>query len=212
MNTITFKTSQIKWARLNVHYDTIETLLGDRFDTPFIAGVGNVNSKLVLIGEAPGATETRLGEPFVGPSGRMLNRGLRSIGLSRKRVFITNFLKYQPPENRDPQGDEVPVCLHLLRKELEILAPKIVVTLGVFSTRLFFEQPHMGTLAGQAWIKRGHVVIPMYHPASVMYGGFDKDTWYEHFQTIADCLAAPVPTATTPMNGTSVNKSLRHYR
>lgn len=203
MKAITLAPSRIKRAKLDGHYDLIEEVLGDKFDTRFVPGVGNINAQVVFIGEAPGQKEDEVGEPFVGPSGKMLNQGLQSIGLQREDVFITNFLKYRPPKNRDPSGDEVPVSLGLLRKEIAIINPKVVVTLGVFSTSLFFEQPHMGTLAGQAWIKRGHTVIPMYHPASVMYGGFDRDTWYEHFQVVADCLN---------LNGTPLRKSLRGTR
>lgn len=203
--------SDIKLARIEGLYDLWDEVMGERFDTRFVPGVGNVNAKVVFVGEGPGTNENREGAPFVGPSGKMFDKGLRSIGLKRQRVWITNLLKHQPPGNRDPEGDEIPISLNLLRKEIQIIDPKIVVTLGRFATSLFFEQPHMSTLAGQAWIRRGFTVIPMFHPASVLYGGYEIEDWLEQFQTVAECLTAKVMTRTTPINGTPVRKGLRHY-
>jgi len=196
-DSIVLRCSQVKLAKLEAHYDLYEETLGSRFDTRLVPGVGNVNSPVVFVGESPGANEDRLGEPFVGPSGKLLGQGLRRVGLKRDRVFITNFLKYRPPDNRDPEGDEIAVSLQLLEWELKILAPKVVVTLGRFSTSLFFPQPHMGTLAGQAWVKRGFTIVPMYHPASVLYGGQDKEGWLEDFDTVCDVMAGVMPKQTT---------------
>lgn len=199
MRTVAFTTSQIKRAKLDVHYDLYEDLFGEKFDTNFVPGVGNVNSPVVFVGEAPGVNEDRQREPFVGESGKLLNRGLKVAGLKRRQVFITNFLKYRPPDNRDPVGDEVPVCMHMLRNELNILMPRLVVTLGRFSTSLFWEQPHMGTLAGQVWVRRGFTVLPMFHPAAVLHGGQDKDDWLDTFIAISDVLAMPQTDVAKPV-------------
>lgn len=165
-----FTRTQVKRASLEAHYGLFRHMFRDKFpQSRFVPGEGNLKSDIVFVGEAPGADEDKAGRPFVGKSGKYLDELLKTVDIKRGDVFITNFLKYRPPGNRDPKGDEVPVCLYLLRQELEILAPKIVVTLGRFSTSLFFEQPHMGTLAGQMWVKRGFTVVPMYHPAAAMY-------------------------------------------
>lgn len=170
-DSVTFTRTQDKRASLAAHYGLFRQLFKDQFKgSNFVPGEGNIDSEIVFVGEAPGYHENEKRKPFVGKSGEYLESLLELAEIKRGDVFITNFMKYQPPGNRDPKGDEVPVCMHLLRKELEILAPKIVVTLGRFSTSLFFEQPHMGTLAGTMWPnRRGFIVLPMYHPAAAMY-------------------------------------------
>jgi uracil-DNA glycosylase family 4 len=187
--TVTFTRSQDKWASLNAHYSLFRTMFSSKFpESTFVPGDGNVLANVVFVGEAPGVDENAAGLPFVGKSGKYLNDLLKTVDIKRGDVFVTNFLHYRPPNNRDPKGDEVPVCSHLLRQELKILAPTIVVTLGRFSTSLFFEQPHMGTLAGQMWDRRGFTVIPMYHPAAAMYdnSGDIDNLMHMHIKTVGE--------------------------
>ena len=188
--TVTFTRAQDKRASLAAHYGLFRQLFAEKFKgSNFVPGEGNVNSDIVFVGEAPGVHENNQRRPFVGSSGEYLEELLDSVEIKRGDVFITNFLHYRPPGNRDPKGDEVPVCMHLLRKELEILDPKIVVTLGRFSTSIFFEQPHMGTLAGTMWPnRRGFIVLPMWHPAAAMYdtsGTIDAAT-REHIKLVGE--------------------------
>lgn len=188
-DSVKFTRTQMKRALLHAHYGLFRQLLGDQFkESNFVPGDGDVNAPIVFVGEAPGVEENREKRPFVGKSGKLLDELLHGADMKRGDLFITNFLKYRPPNNRDPKGQEVTTCQYLLRKELQILKPKLVVTLGRFSTGLFFEHPHMGTLAGRMWERRGHIVVPMFHPASALYdtSGDTKKRMIEDMKVIAE--------------------------
>ena len=143
-----------------------------------VPGEGNLNAKIVFIGEAPGAKEDEEGRPFVGAAGKLLTTLLENIGLKRENVFITNVVKCRPPHNRDPLDDEINACLPYLMEQINIIKPKIIVTLGRISTRTIFQ---LGGLAFRSMSKdRGVIreakigevevkILPTYHPAAALY-------------------------------------------
>lgn len=135
-----------------------------------VPGAGNPDAKVLLIGEAPGYHESIQGLPFVGASGKLLEKLFAEIGLSREDVWIGNMIKHRPPNNRDPEPSELKVCLPFLERQLEVIRPKLVITLGRFSMNLFFPEEKIGQIHGQARFAqfggRKITIIPMYHPAA----------------------------------------------
>ena len=136
--------------------------------TNLVFGEGNAHSKIVFIGEAPGFHEDRLGRPFVGNAGNLLDRLLAIAGFKREEIYITNLIKYRPPENRDPEPKEIAAFLPYLVSQLEIINPKFVVTLGRFSMNFFLPKAKISTCHGQANTVNGRIVIPMFHPAAAL--------------------------------------------
>ena len=139
-----------------------------------VFGTGPADARLMLVGEAPGASEDREGVPFVGASGRLLNELLEGIGLAREQVFIANVLKCRPPQNRDPKPEEVANCSPWLERQLEIIDPAVVVTLGNFATRLLRgDTAPIGRVRGQVEIcgvgDRLVRLLPVFHPAAALY-------------------------------------------
>lgn len=140
--------------------------------TQVVYGVGNPRAELMFIGEAPGYHEDRQGEPFVGAAGQLLTRMLEGIGLRREDVWICNVLKCRPPGNRDPLPDEIEACAPWLIEQIELVDPRIIVTLGNFATRFILDRPvSISRVRGQRFAWRGRVVIPTFHPAAVLHGG-----------------------------------------
>src|SRR3990167_9146881 len=137
--------------------------------TRLVFGEGNPEAEVMLVGEAPGAEEDRQGRPFVGSAGRLLNQMLQSIGLKREEVYITNIVKYRPPGNRDPLPAEVKAFLPYLIKQVEIIKPKLLVTLGRFSLNVFFPDLKISQVHGQPKRRGGQVFLPLFHPAVALY-------------------------------------------
>lgn len=139
-----------------------------------VFGTGNVEAKLVLVGEAPGAEEDRQGLPFVGPSGKLLDAMLRSIGLPREEVYITNILPWRPPGNRQPTTAEVAVCEPFIRRHLELIAPKVVVCLGGSSAKTLMEEDRGITRLRGTWKEVSFAdgkkadLTAMFHPAYLL--------------------------------------------
>jgi uracil-DNA glycosylase family 4 len=139
-----------------------------------VPGEGNPDTEVVCVGEGPGFNEDREGRPFVGRAGFLLERLLGSIGWSRDDVFITNVVKCRPPDNRDPQPDEIAACAPFLRRQLEALDPSVVVTLGRYSMGTFMPGARIGqahgttVLADPATGARDATVFAMYHPAAAL--------------------------------------------
>ncbi len=162
--------------------------------TQLVFGSGNPNADVVFIGEAPGKKEDLTGEPFVGAAGKFLNEMLASIGMNREDVYITNIVKYRPPNNRDPLPEEKEAFLPYLQAQLEILQPKVVVTLGRHSGTCFLPDLQISKDHGQPKrIKLAYkgtsdalplVVLPLYHPAAALYNGGLRTTLMEDFGTI----------------------------
>ncbi len=157
--------------------------------TNLVMGDGNVDADIVFIGEAPGKNEDLQGLPFVGAAGKFLNEMLAHIGMSRSDVYITNIVKYRPPNNRDPLPDEKRAFWPFLVRQLEILQPKIIVTLGRHSMEYFLPEQKISQIHGQP--KRIHardgdqeftwVIMPLYHPAAALYNGGMRETLTEDF-------------------------------
>jgi uracil-DNA glycosylase family 4 len=140
-----------------------------RTRTQGVPGSGNPTAEIMFIGEAPGWHEDRQGLPFVGAAGQFLNEMLEKIGLDRSDVFITNIVKSRPPGNRDPLPDEIAACSIYLDEQLEIIKPKVVVTLGRFSMSRWFPGERISRIHGQPRQFGSYVVVPMYHPAAALH-------------------------------------------
>lgn len=158
--------------------------------TNLVMGDGNVHADIVFIGEAPGKKEDEQGVPFVGAAGRFLNDMLAQAGMNRQDVYITNIVKYRPPNNRDPLPSEKQAFLPYLIKQLEIIEPKVVVTLGRHSMEYFLPGAKIGDIHGQAQHVevngKDFTVVPLYHPAAALYNGSMRQTLMNDFLSIRD--------------------------
>jgi len=152
--------------------------------TQLVFGDGNPDADVVFIGEAPGKNEDLQGKPFVGAAGKFLNEMLESIGLSREDVYITNIVKYRPPNNRDPLPDEKSEFLPYLQIQLDIIQPKLVITLGRHSLNCFLPDLKISQVHGQPKRYKGLVYLPLYHPAAALYNGGMRETLIEDFNKI----------------------------
>ncbi|NTW62080.1 uracil-DNA glycosylase [Candidatus Saccharibacteria bacterium] len=156
--------------------------------TNLVMGDGNINADIVLIGEAPGKNEDLTGLPFVGAAGKFLNEMLEGAGMVRDDVYITNIVKYRPPNNRDPLPDEKKDFWPYLMRQLQVIKPQIVVTLGRHSMEYFLPGSKISEIHGQAKrIPFGDdkiVVVPLYHPAAALYNGGMRTTLIEDFQKL----------------------------
>lgn len=137
--------------------------------TKAVPGEGPQDAGIMFIGEAPGFHEDQQGRPFVGAAGRFLEELLESIGLTREDVFITNVIKCRPPGNRDPLPEEIEACEPYLDRQIELLQPKLVVTLGRFSMARAFPRARISHIHGQPRKIGGVVYYPMYHPAAALH-------------------------------------------
>jgi uracil-DNA glycosylase family 4 len=134
-----------------------------------VPGAGSANTDLMLIGEGPGYYENEQGLPFVGASGKFLTHLIEKAGFDRKDVFITNVVKCRPPENRDPHVDELTACAAYLNRQIDIINPEVIVTLGRFSMAKFFQNVRISKVHGKAgWIE-DRLIVPMYHPAAALH-------------------------------------------
>ena len=171
--------------------------------TQVVFGAGNANADLMFIGEAPGADEDRLGLPFVGRAGKLLDQLLGEIGLNRNDVFIANTLKCRPPSNRDPYPNEIESCSGYLRSQVELIAPKVICTLGNFSTKLLREDSTgISRLHGRDEVRtigtRAIRLLPLYHPAAALYTPSNLQTLRDDFARIPDLLALDPPPQPAP--------------
>jgi len=134
-----------------------------------VPGEGSEDADLLFIGEAPGWYEDQQGRPFVGPAGHFLDELLHSIGLRRQDVYIANVIKCRPPSNRDPLPLEVKACRRWLDRQIELISPKVIVTLGRYSLAQFFPGDAIGKAHGKARTKDGIIYFAMYHPAAALH-------------------------------------------
>ena len=137
--------------------------------TNAVPGEGPERTEIMFIGEGPGFHEDKQGRPFVGAAGQFLEELLASINLKREQVFITNVIKCRPPANRDPEPDEIDACRGYLDRQIELLQPKMVVTLGRFSMARYFPSAKISQIHGQAKKMDGVIYYPMYHPAAALH-------------------------------------------
>lgn len=152
--------------------------------TQLVFGDGSADADLVFIGEAPGKNEDEQGKPFVGAAGKFLNEMLAMIGLKRADVYITNIVKYRPPNNRDPLPDEKSAFLPYLESQLEVIQPKVVVTLGRHSLNCFLPDLSISAVHGQPKRYKGRVYLPLFHPAAALYNGAMRQTLIDDFALI----------------------------
>lgn len=142
-----------------------------RTRTNAVPGHGNYDADIMFIGEAPGFHEDRNGEPFVGAAGKFLDEMLESINLDRSSVYITNVVKCRPPGNRDPLPDEIAACSGYIDRQIELVNPKVVVTLGRFSMSRWFPKERISRIHGRPQRVGTIMVVPMYHPAAALHQG-----------------------------------------
>lgn len=152
--------------------------------TNLVFGDGSPDAKLVFIGEAPGKNEDLQGKPFVGAAGKFLNEMLNMIGLKREDVYITNIVKYRPPNNRDPYPEEKEAFLPYLEEQLEIIQPKLTVTLGRHSLNCFLPDLQISICHGKPKRHNGRVYLPLFHPAAALYNSAMRQTLIDDFALI----------------------------
>ena len=156
--------------------------------TNLVMGDGNINAEIVFIGEAPGKNEDEQGLPFVGAAGKFLNEMLAQAGMQRSDVYITNIVKYRPPNNRDPLPEEKKAFWPYLLKQLQIIQPKVVITLGRHSMEYFLPGMRISAIHGEPKrIQFGDeklVIIPLFHPAAALYNGSMRQTLIDDFLNV----------------------------
>lgn len=157
-----------------------------------VPGEGNAEAEIFFIGEGPGYYEDQQGRPFVGAAGQLLAKMLAKIGLKREKVFISNMIKHRPPENRDPEPRELSSCKKWLDRQLDIINPKIVVTLGRFSMAKFIPDAKISQIHGQPRFsnlgEKKVLVAPMYHPAAALRNDFIMNQFCEDFLRLPEFL------------------------
>lgn len=154
--------------------------------TQLVFGDGNSNADIVFIGEAPGKNEDVQGIPFVGAAGKFLNEMLEMIGMNRDDIYITNIVKYRPPNNRDPLPEEKQAFLPFLEAQLQVIQPKLVITLGRHSMDSLLPGLKISQVHGQPKRYKGQVYLPLFHPAAALYNGGMRQTLIDDF--------VPIPT------------------
>lgn len=160
--------------------------------TQLVFGDGSLDAEIVFIGEAPGKNEDEQGLPFVGAAGKFLNEMLSSVGMTRSDVYITNIVKYRPPNNRDPLPDEKTAFWPYLLRQLSIIKPKIIATLGRHSGQAFLPDLRISVDHGQPKrikvVRDGQeesvIILPLYHPAAALYDGSLRMILLEDFQSV----------------------------
>jgi DNA polymerase len=152
--------------------------------TQMVFGVGSPNAEIVFVGEAPGKNEDVQGEPFVGAAGKFLNEMLAKIDLERKDIYITNIVKYRPPDNRDPTSEEIAAFVPYLERQVAVIKPKLVAFLGRHSMNVFLPELKISQAHGKPVRKGGQVYLPLFHPAAALYNPGMRETLMQDFALI----------------------------
>ncbi len=156
--------------------------------TQLVFAEGNPEAEIVFIGEAPGKNEDLQGKPFVGAAGKFLNELLEGTGLKREDIYITNIVKYRPPNNRDPLPEEKKAFWPYLVRQLDVIQPKLVVTLGRHSMEYFLPNQKISSIHGEpkriTLDERKQVILPLFHPAAALYNGGLRQTLVDDFARI----------------------------
>ncbi len=166
--------------------------------TQLVFGDGNADAEIVFIGEAPGKNEDQEGKPFVGAAGKFLNEMLDMIGMKRADVYITNIVKYRPPNNRDPYPEEKDAFLPYLQEQLAIIKPLLIVTLGRHSLNCFLPDLQISQVHGQPKRYQGQIYLPLFHPAAALYNGNMRETLIDDFTTIPIIMKKIAASAAVP--------------
>jgi len=156
-----------------------------------VFGSGNPQAEVLFIGEAPGANEDKQGIPFCGMSGQVLNELLSSVGLSREDIFITNTILCRPQDNRNPAKDEVENCRNRLDRLIQIMQPKVIVTIGNFATERILGKKGITSLRGKIFELEGKKIVPVIHPANYLYSGRNPEMFAQmkkDFETICSVI------------------------
>jgi DNA polymerase len=158
--------------------------------TRIVFGAGNPQADLMFVGEAPGREEDEQGLPFVGAAGQLLTKIIEAMGTTRDDVYIVNTVKCRPPENRNPEPDEVAACRPFLEEQIRLVAPRVIVTLGTFAAQAILgtDEP-ISQLRGRWHLAHGAEVMPTYHPAFLMRSPKHKKEVWEDMQKVRDRLA-----------------------
>lgn len=157
-----------------------------------VPGEGPPNATLMLIGEGPGYHEDQQGRPFIGPAGQLLDGLLASIGTNRQSVFIANMVKCRPPQNRDPEPHEIAACAPYLDRQIQLINPQLIVTLGRFSLTRFFPRETITRARGKPRrAPDGRLIFPVLHPAAALRRPEHRKTLIEDFRAIAQTLTNP---------------------
>jgi DNA polymerase len=156
--------------------------------TNLVPGDGNPDAELVIVGEAPGASEDKQGRPFVGRAGKLLDELLGEAGLSRGDVFVTNVVKARPPGNRDPKADEVAHHLPWLLAQLDVIEPKLLVPLGRHALARFDAAAKISEVHGRVLERDGRTLFPMYHPAAALHNQSLRATLHEDARALRAAL------------------------
>jgi DNA polymerase len=162
-----------------------------------VPGEGSLDATLMFVGEAPGYWEDVKGRPFVGRAGKLLDELLSSVSLERRNVYISNLIKHRPPENRDPRQDEIQACTPYLDRQIQIIAPKVIVPLGRHAARYLLSKINTeskGITEARGKIHRADLfgfqldIVPTFHPAAALYNPSYKTALQEDFKTIRSAL------------------------
>jgi uracil-DNA glycosylase family 4 len=157
--------------------------------TQAVPGDGSATAEILFVGEAPGKNEDLQGKPFVGAAGKFLSEMLATINLKREDIYITNVVKYRPPNNRDPLPEEIDACMPWLHEQIKIIQPKIIVTLGRHALEHFIPGKMISQVHGQAFRRSfpdigEQVFFSLYHPAAALYNGSMRETLIKDFKKI----------------------------
>lgn len=191
------KKEQMRRVRDDVWHLTSSPLYSYRVQNHYypVLGEGNHNAKIIFIGEAPGKTEAETGRPFCGAAGKLLDEMLISIGLERKEVYVTSILKDRPPNNRDPLPDEIDLYAPFLMRQINIIQPSIIATLGRFSMKFILESFNLSQKNESISSLHGKqmeiitefgkkILFPLYHPAAVLYDRSKKEILFADFKKL----------------------------
>lgn len=150
-------------------------------------GTGNINTDIMFIGEGPGGDEDRLGEPFVGKAGQLMNSALDIVEIKREEIYIANIIKCRPPHNRDPEADEINACMNYLRNQVIIIKPKIIVLLGRIALQNILGEEYKITASRGKWIeKKGIMYMPTWHPAALLRDETKKIEFLEDLRKVVE--------------------------
>jgi DNA polymerase len=184
--------------------------------TRAVPGEGSSNARVIFIGEAPGYQEDQQGRPFVGPAGRFLDELLGSIGLKREDVFIANMIKCRPPNNRDPLPTEVAACTKYLDRQIELLHPDLIVTLGRYAMNRYFPKESISRVRGKVRTKDGQRILPLLHPAAALHQGNLRESIEQDFRVIPRAIeeakqSPPSPSQSPPAPASPPDRQLSMF-
>ncbi|MBI3244032.1 MAG: uracil-DNA glycosylase [Chloroflexi bacterium] len=154
-----------------------------------VPGDGPATARIMFIGEGPGFHENEQGKPFVGAAGKFLSELLAAIGMKREEVFITNVVKCRPPQNRDPEPEELKACNAYLERQIAVIKPKVIVTLGRYSMEKFFPGAKISAIHGQARTIGGRLVVAMFHPAAALHQPQYRSLIEQDFKKLPELIA-----------------------